>query len=81
MQTPPYGDCKQLPVGQGISEASTLAGDRDHAIPQSAIVRARGLVSDGHAAAADGFTRPPFAHRVMLHEMRDGFPLGGGRHH
>jgi hypothetical protein len=30
---------------------------------------------------ADGYTRPPFAHRVGIHEMRDSFPLGRGRHH
>jgi hypothetical protein len=39
------------------------------------------LVSDGHTAAADGFTRPPFAHLVGIHEMRDSIPLGRGRHH
>lgn len=32
-------------------------------------------------AAADGFTRPPFAHPVNANEMRDSFPLGRGRHH
>jgi hypothetical protein len=32
-------------------------------------------------AAADGFTRPPFTHPVGIHEMRDSFPLGRGRHH
>jgi hypothetical protein len=28
-----------------------------------------GLVSHGHAAAADGFTRPPFAHPVRIHQF------------
>ncbi len=27
-------------------------------------------------ATADGFTRPPFAHPINAHEMRDSFPLG-----
>ena len=37
-------------------------GDRFHALAEGGIVRPALLVSDGHAAAADGFTRPPFAH-------------------
>jgi hypothetical protein len=37
--------------------------------------------SHGHAATADGFTRPPFAHPECLPEMRDSFPLARGRHH
>jgi hypothetical protein len=64
-----------------LAEAAALAGDRDHSLPQSAIIWTRGLISDAHAAAADGFTRPPLAHRVMLHVMRDGLPLRGRRHH
>jgi hypothetical protein len=38
------------------------------------------LYLNGHAAA-DGFTRPPFAHPECVPEMSDGFPLARGRHH
>jgi hypothetical protein len=64
-----------------ITEAAAFTGDRRHALAKAGIVRPGRLVSDGHAAAADGFTRPPFAHPVGIHEMRDSFPLGRGRHH
>lgn len=64
-----------------IAEATALLGDRSHALTQGGIIRPGRLVSDGHAAIADGFTRPPFAHPVGIHEMRDSFPLGRGCHH
>src|ERR1700736_5622234 len=56
-------------------------GDRLHALAKAGIVRPGRLVSHGHAPPADVFTRPPFAHPVGIHEMRDSFPLGRGRHH
>jgi len=31
--------------------------------------------------AADGFTRPPFAHPDPVSQMSDNFPLGRERHH
>jgi putative intracellular protease/amidase len=34
-------------------------------------VDAPGFVTDRHLAKADGFTRPPFAHPVVIHQMRD----------
>src|SRR3981081_403796 len=64
-----------------IAEAAAFMGDRLHALAKAGIVRPGRLVSHGHAAAADGFTRPPFAHPVGIHETRDSFPLGRGRHH
>lgn len=42
------------------------------------IIRSERLVSDGHAVTADGFTRPPIAHPVGIHAMRDSFPLPAG---
>src|ERR1700759_3618111 len=68
-------------VQASITEAAAHLGDRSHALAKAGIVRPGRLVSYGHAAAADGFTRPPFAHPVGIHEMRDSFPLGRGRHH
>jgi hypothetical protein len=55
-----------LPLEQNmqapIAEAAAFMGDRLHALAKAAIIRPGRLVSHGHAAAADGFTRPPFAH-------------------
>ena len=48
---------------------------------ETGIVRPGRLVPHGHAAAADGFTRPPFAHPMGIREMHDSLPLGHGRHH
>src|SRR6202011_4568039 len=56
-------------------------GDRLHALAKAGIVHPGRLVSHGHAAAADGFTRPPFAHPECSSQMGDSFPLGRGRHH
>src|ERR1700747_620624 len=64
-----------------IAEAAALMSDRLHTLAKAAIVRPDRLVSHSHAAAADGFTRPPFAHPVGIHEMGDSFPLSRGRHH
>ena len=74
-----------LPLEQNmqasIAEATAHLGDCPHALAQGGILRPACLVSYGHAAAADGFTRPPFAHPVGTHEMCNSFPLGRGRHH
>ena len=64
-----------------MAKAPVFPRDRHHPIPKITIIRAARLVSNGHAATTNGFTRPPFAHPVMRHKMRDSFPLGSGRHH
>ncbi|MEY9389581.1 hypothetical protein ABIF65_007821 [Bradyrhizobium japonicum] len=64
-----------------IAETTTFLGDCPHALAKAGFVRPGRLVSHGHAAAADGFTRPPFAHPERASEMGDSFPLGRGRHH
>ena len=64
-----------------VAETAALLGDRPHALPNAGIISPGRLISRGHAAAADGFTRPSFAHPVGTHEMRDSFPLGRGHHH
>ena len=56
-------------------------GDGFHPFWEIAVVRAYTLVSGGHAATADGFTRPPFAYPVIGHQMGDSFPLGSGPHY
>jgi len=71
MQAPPYGNCLQLPACQGIANSPPLMGDGFHTLAQGGVVLPRRLVSHGHAAEAGGFTRPPFAHPVMNHQMRD----------
>ena len=64
-----------------VAETAAFLGDRLHALTNAGIIRPGRLVSHGHAAAADGFTRPPFAHPVGIHQMSDSFPLPRGRHH
>jgi hypothetical protein len=64
-----------------IPEASALMRQRLHSLAKVAIIAARDFVTDRHAGAAHGFTRPPFAHPMLVHQMRDSFPLGRGRHH
>ena len=78
-------DHMALPLEQdmqaSIAEAAALLGDRSHTLAKAGIVRPGRPVSHSHAAAADGFTRPPFAHLEEFPQMRDSFPLGRGRHH
>src|ERR1700723_1617885 len=64
-----------------VVETAAFLGDRLHALTKAGIIRPGRLISHGHAAAADGFTRPPFAHPVGFHQMSDSFPLPRGRHH
>src|ERR1043166_6592818 len=64
-----------------IAEATALRGAPPHALAKAGIIRPGRLVSHGHAAAADGFTRPPFAHPECFSQMGDSFPLGRGRRH
>src|SRR5436305_4373974 len=74
-----------LPLEQNmqasVAETAALLGDRRHALPNAGINSPGRLVSHGHAAAADGFTRPPFAHLAGFHQMTDSFPLLRERHH
>ena len=45
-----------------IAETTTFLGDCPHPLAKAGFVGPGRLVSHGHAAAADGFIRPPFAH-------------------
>jgi hypothetical protein len=78
-------DHKALPFEQHmdapVAKAPTFLCNGLHALTQDPIVRPRRPISHRHAARADGFTRQPFAHPMVGHEMRDSFPLGSGRHH
>jgi hypothetical protein len=40
-----------------LAETAAFLGDRLHTLPKADIIRPDRLVSHGHAAAADGFTR------------------------
>src|SRR4029079_13101807 len=62
-----------------VAEPATLLRDRLHSGADLAVVTAAGLVANRHAAAADGFTRPPFAHPEGILQASDSFPLAGGR--
>ncbi len=64
-----------------IAEAAAFMRQRLHSLAKVKVVAASGLITDRHAATADGFTRPPFAHPMLVHQMCDSFPLGCGRHH
>src|SRR5690606_1124324 len=52
-----------------IAKATALMRQRLHALAKPLIVAAPGFVTDRHSAKADGFTRPPFAHLVVTHQM------------
>jgi hypothetical protein len=81
----PLESARAFPLEQNmqapIAETAAFMGNGLHALAKSGIVRPSRLVSHGHAATADGFTRPPFAHPECVPEMRDSFPLARGRHH
>ena len=77
----PLGSYGSQHSASAITEAAALLGDRPHALAKAGIVRPGRLVPHGHATAADGFTRPPFAHPEGASEMGNSFPLGRGRHH
>ena len=64
-----------------IAKAAAFMRQRLHALAKALIVAAAGFVADCHAAKADGFTRPPFAHPMLVHQMRNSSPLCCGRHH
>jgi hypothetical protein len=71
----------QKDMNASIAEPSAFVSNRFHPLPKITIVGLCGLVSNCHAAAADGFTRPPFAHPEGVPQMGDSFPFGSGRHH
>jgi hypothetical protein len=64
-----------------ISKATALMRQRLHPLAKVMVIAASGFVADRHSAKAHGFTRPPFAHLVVTHQMRDSFPPCCGRHH
>ena len=41
-----------------------------HPLAKVMVIAAPGFVTDRHPAKADGFTRPPFAHLVVIYQMR-----------
>lgn len=54
---------------------------RLHSLAKVMVIAAPDFITDRHTAKAHCFTRPPFAHRVMIYQIYDSFPLGCGRHH
>ena len=53
MEAAPYGNCKQLPDGQGIAEPAPFGGKLTQPRPQRGIVRSPGAVSNGFAIRPD----------------------------
>jgi len=64
-----------------ITEPAAFMRDRLHPLADFAVVWTAGLVANRHAAAVDGFIRPPFAHPEGVLQASDGFAPGRGRHH
>jgi hypothetical protein len=64
-----------------IAEAATFLGDRPKSAGGDRHRPPGSPCTSWSCGAADGFTRPPFAHPMGIHEMRDSLPLGRGRHH
>jgi hypothetical protein len=42
---------------------------RLHSLAKVMVIAAPDFITDRHPAKADGFTRPPFAHLVAIHQM------------
>ncbi|MBB2830545.1 UNVERIFIED_ORG: hypothetical protein GGD51_000646 [Rhizobium esperanzae] len=57
-----------------ISKAAAFMRQRRHALAKAMIVAAARFITDHYSAKPDGFTRPPFAHLVVIHQMSDSFP-------
>src|SRR4029077_20863243 len=81
MEAAPYGNCKQLPDGQGIAEPAPFGGKLTQPRPQRGIIRSPGAVSNGFAIRPDQPTRPTLAHAMNLNGMSDGLSPNGGGHH
>lgn len=64
-----------------ISKAATFMRQRLHPLAKDMVIAAPGFVTDRHTAKAHGFTRPPFAHLVVIHQMSDSFPHSCRRYH
>ena len=64
-----------------IAETPPLMGHGLHAFAQGHVVDPHGLIPRRHPATAQHPTRPPLAHRMASHQMRDRFLLCGRRHH
>jgi hypothetical protein len=64
-----------------VAEPASLLRDRLYPLANLVVVGTAGLVANRHAAAADGFIRPPFAHPEGILQAGDSFPLSRGRHH
>ncbi|MBP2568499.1 hypothetical protein J2766_005110 [Agrobacterium tumefaciens] len=69
------------PLLERIAKPTAFMSQRLHTLAKVMVIAAPGFVTDRHPAKADGFTRPPFAHLVVIHQMSDSFPPCCGRHH
>ena len=64
-----------------ITETPPLVGQRLHAVAQGHVVDPHSLIPRRHPTTPQHPTRPPLAHPMASHEMRDRFPLSSRRHH
>ena len=68
-------------VNASISGAAEFMRQCFHLLAKTIIVAAPDFLADCHSAKAHCFTRPPFAHLVVNHQMQDSFPPCCGSHH
>ncbi|SUB55942.1 Uncharacterised protein [Brucella anthropi] len=68
-------------MNASVAKAAAFMRQRLHSLAKVMVVDAAAFVTNCHPANTDGFTRPPFAHPMLVHQMRDSVPLGCGRHH
>ena len=68
-------------IQAAIAEPAALIGQFPQSGPQAGVVGAPGAIADRAPVRRDHLARPPLAHPETLPEVRDGFPLRGGRHH
>jgi hypothetical protein len=67
-------------MNTSIAKAAAFMRQRLHSLAKAVIVVALRFVTDRNPAKADGFTRPRFAHLMLVHQMRASSPLRCGHH-
>jgi hypothetical protein len=64
-----------------VAEPAPDLGQFFQPFPQHRVILADYLLAHCHPATADPPARPPLAHPLALHKMRDRLPRRGGRYH
>jgi hypothetical protein len=64
-----------------VAEPASDLGQVFQPLAQHGVVLPDRIMAHGHPATADHPARPPLAHLVTCHQMRDRLPLCDGRYH